>query len=707
MKKEKTAYFLKGSNKIQKNANKHPHYFPNVKRFSKLYLKGKFKEYFFGIILLLATIACLTSLPLIIAEGVNILSQTSVEWKDNQKTYQQRISLEGNPKLKIDSKKSILVKNIIEFKQKNHIYTITTNSQKKFTGTNLPTEQFLHTKDKIKISWQNISFLSQKLSSQDQKGLLQLSIIIIGISIILFFTRSFSRICIFLPGRKIEAKIREDFFTAVLKIPTSKYNAGDLISRGTNDTSFIRVMLSIGILHTINSSVILLTVFLILLILNWKLCLLAIVPLPIIVILSFKISKKMMRFHKRKQQSLGDLSNFSSQQLHSHDLINTLGIFNELNKRTLRKSKIFILLSKKLIFLRSILTLILSNVSVIASFIILLFGGKFLIGEELNYSELTAFFLYFNILREPLRATSFIIPLIQRGEACLDRIFHIIDVAQDYTNKEKGKAIQSHHKLVKNLNFNKIWIKKINFTYKEKQQKNPFELKVEDLTFDLTKKYGLFGPIGSGKSTFLKILTNNIKGELNEIFILGENYKNINSKILNQLFSCVFQESRHFSGSIKENLESIIQSNENYQHDFFSLKYETAYKISQLKKEIDNFPQKINSYLGEYGINLSGGQKQRLSIFKALIKPQLFLVMDDFISSLDYKTSQKLLYDLFNYWHHGFIISSQRITSLLKCDEILVLNQGKIIAQGTHQNLVNQCTFYRDFFQQQENFSKV
>ncbi|NQZ57964.1 MAG: ABC transporter ATP-binding protein, partial [Lentisphaeraceae bacterium] len=160
------------------------------------------------------------------------------------------------------------------------------------------------------------------------------------------------------------------------------------------------------------------------------------------------------------------------------------------------------------------------------------------------------------------------------------------------------------------------------------------------------------------------------------------------------------QENRHFSKTIRENIEQVIEQGKNV--DKQSIDFDDAYEISQLKGDIADFNQGLDTMLGEHGINLSGGQRQRLSILRALVKPREFLLMDDFVSAVDHKTENLIIDALFKHLHgETLLFISHRVSALIPCDEILVMENGRIVEHGTHEELLEKNESYRHTYEHQ------
>ena len=555
-----------------------------------------------------------------------------------------------------------------------------------------------------------IDLLNKYDGSIEVKSQLRITaLIIFAIGVILCLVRSLSRILIFIPGRQIENELRKDFFEATSSLEPkeiSKYDIGDLISRGTNDMSSIRIMVSMGVLHTLNSSFMIVLCLYFMMQTSLKMTMLTLLPVPLLILGTNLISKKMLEYSRKTQRQLGELSESTRELIRAYDLFSIFDIlpfvrtaFDKDNNNYLNSS---ILLGKSRIYLLAITI----GVTNLTTFILIYFAGKFVLDEQLTVGQFVAFELYVAILVNPLRAVGWLVSALQRGEICLARIFPLIDLAKQYKEEQSKKKITTEEEFDKShiKDAPLIQVNNLKFNYNSNAQ-NRFNVKVNNLTITQGKKYGIFGKTGSGKSTLLKILAGKIECNQGTLLLKGIPYKDINEETLNGQFSFVFQENQHFIGSIEDNLQDIVSSG-NKQTNKSHISIEDAYKMSSLSNDIDVLPDKETTVLGEFGLNLSGGQKQRLALARALIYPSHVLFLDDFISAVDHKTEEIIIKNIFTKLQHTIILTSHRISALKNCDEIWVMEDGEITDKSNHQELIKKGGEYATIYRYQQFESK-
>ncbi|MCM8536824.1 MAG: ABC transporter ATP-binding protein/permease [Lentisphaeraceae bacterium] len=550
-----------------------------------------------------------------------------------------------------------------------------------------------------------LSSADSKLTPEQNNELKSLSFIILGLGILGCIARVLSRIFIFKEGRKIESEVRQDLFNSVVNMPMevlSKYKSGDLISRGTNDVTSVRVMISMGILHPINTTLTLIICPYYMYQISPRLTLYCLVPIPVIVFIMRILSKKMMQVGRENQKVLGVLSETIREQFKAHTLLTIFPVFNLLISKFEGDNDKYRKTSETLLTIRVLMMILMLSILSIGFFILLHFGGPEAIENEklgrdgFNIGSFTAFSLFLWMLLGPLRAIGFLFPLFQRGEICLTRIYQVRDAANQTINEDKSRAVQKTNQLNFSTNSPLVSINDLKFSYPE--QANNFSLEIDNLLIKENKKYGIFGPTGCGKTTLFNLICGNLRAT--GLSLKGTKYEDIATNALNEVFSIVPQENRHFSKTISENIELVTKSNE----EGFGTKteFEDAYKISQLQSDIDMFKDGIDTLLGEHGINLSGGQKQRLSILRALVKKRKALLMDDFVSAVDHKTENAIISGLYSILKkETMILISHRISALVECDEIIIMDQGKIVCQGTHKELLEKNESYRATFEHQ------
>ncbi|MDD7983755.1 ABC transporter ATP-binding protein [Lentisphaera marina] len=529
-------------------------------------------------------------------------------------------------------------------------------------------------------------------------------LLLAAIGLIVF--RTLSRILIFIPGRQIESEVRESMYHSLLGLPhSSPWTSGDLISTGTNDVTSVRVMISMGVLHVINTFGMICFCLYHMLNLSVRLSLYSLIPLILVVPVTKVISKKMMATGRKNQKLLGDLTEVIREHFRAHALMAVFPVYNSIIKRVDKANADYANTAEKFMTLRVFIMLMVSMITGFGIYILLRYGliKNDLIDSSEGIATVVSFMLYLWIIQQPLRAAGFLLPLLQRGEISLERLYKVQDAAKEAQEIELQRPIKTRQDLDQkgNQNAAMIEIKDLDFTYKpQRDNEFQFELKIDSLVIEKGKKYGFFGSTGSGKTTLINIISGLLETKENTLKIYGVDRCDIQQKVLTDLFSQVSQECRHFGKTIRENI-NIVEANSPHQGQ--RLSFEEALAISCLSPDLDKLSQGINTLLGEHGINLSGGQKQRLSILRALVRKAELVIMDDFISAVDHATEVNIIEKLYEATEDKtLLLISHRISALKNCDKIFLLEAGKIIDSGTHEELLKSNPSYASVSEYQE-----
>ena len=539
---------------------------------------------------------------------------------------------------------------------------------------------------------------------------LAIYILIIGLSLCVF--RTLSRVLIFLPGRQLEATLRQDLFDSVVSLPQNRlerFESGDLISRGTNDISSVRVMISMGILHSINSTCMISACLYFMLNISVKMTLLSLIPLPIVILVTRYLSKRLIVVAKEVQESLGKLTERIREQFRAHSMMRIYSVFDILHEKFEQKNDTHNALSLRQMVIRTYMLTAIILISSFGIYILIRYGGEMAIkGEGFDIGSFVAFSLYLTILLEPLRALGWLLSVLQRGEVCLERFYEIKDEAISYKDEQIACPIKDQESFNSSCKLDKstpiIEAKDLKFAYtRQLEDSDIFALSIPELKIEEGKKYGFFGKTGSGKSTLLKLLSNSLLANEGTISFRGTLFKETCAEVLSQQFSVVPQECRHFSGTLKDNLD-LAQENIAENKLFTANTFEEAYETSCLKSDVEKLSKGFDTVLGEHGINLSGGQRQRLAIMRALLRPRQVLIMDDFVSAVDHKTEKEIIEKLYqNTKGQTALLSSHRISALQECDEIFIIANGEITDKGSHEELLKSSSFYSETWEKQVN----
>ena len=489
-------------------------------------------------------------------------------------------------------------------------------------------------------------------------------------------------------SRYIEFDLKNEIFNQYQHLSISFYKknkTGDLINRISEDVSRVRMYFGPAIMYSLNTVVLIIITLIYMYRQSPELTFFTVTPLPILSITIYKLSSVINLRSKKVQESLSKLSSFTQEIFTGIQLVKSYAVESKISKEFNRisnesKQKQVSLVKMQALFLPLMILLIgFSNLLVIYV------GGKqYLEGEISNIGIIAEFIIYVNMLTWPVASIGWITSIVQQAAASQKRINEFLKQKSEIINIENG-----NFHLRGNINF-----RDVDFIYPKSKINS-----LKNINFNLHsgKSLGLIGKTGSGKSTLIKLLTRTFNATNGEIMFDNINSKDFNLQFLRNQIGVVPQDSFLFSDTI---LNNIRFGNESAKLS----EIEKVCKIAEIHEEIINFEDNYNTLLGERGLNLSGGQKQRLCIARALIKKPKILVLDDCLSALDNKTEIKIVKNLKEFLQKTtLIISSHKISSVKNLNQIIVLNEGKIIQSGQHQKLVNENGYYKNIFLKQSS----
>ena len=479
-------------------------------------------------------------------------------------------------------------------------------------------------------------------------------------------------------SRFIEFDLKNEIFQKYQDLDLSFYKknrVGDLMNRISEDVSKVRMYVGPALMYSINTITLFIIIISYMLSIDVKLTLYTITPLPFLSIIIYKLSKKINIKSLRVQESLSKLTTVAQESFSGISIIKSYTIEDELNKHIddishETQTRHVDLAKFQAWFLPMMVLLIgLSNILVIY------IGGNQFISGKIELGILAEFIIYVNMLTWPVATVGWVTSIVQQAEASQARINQFLKEKINVINKNSElKTIEGV------LEFNNV-----NFTYDETNIK---ALSNISFRLEMGKSLGVIGPVGCGKSTLLELIVRNYDPQSGKILIDNTDLKSHNKNNVRDYISYVPQTTFLFSDTIKNN----IRFGKNNASDSEIKKYA---KISCINDEIEEFPKKYNSILGERGINLSGGQKQRIALARALIKKPKILLLDDCLSAVDVKTEKEISNNLQNYLEDiTKIIVSQRTSILKNCDRIIVMNNSEIIETGTHNELIKNTQGY-------------
>lgn len=510
-----------------------------------------------------------------------------------------------------------------------------------------------------------------------------------ALALVVYFMRYLWRVYIFGTSFRLERKMRLslfEHFTKMSPVFFQEYRTGDLMAHATNDIRAIQRVAGNGVLQFADalftgSFVLLAMIFTI----NWKLTLVAVLPMPIMIIGSKKLGNKLHKAFKKSQASFSDLNNRVHESISGIKVTKTFGQEDKEILKFKEETENVYHKYMKVTYLDTLFNPLIMVV-VTLSYVLILATGIYLIKTgEITTGLLSTFVAYVHTLIWPMMAIGFLFNTVERGNASFDRIEKLMDMPEDIVNFDKV----SLESLGGNLKFD---ITK--FSYPD----TPDKMILQDIHFELKEgeTLGIVGKTGSGKSTLIKLLLREYDGYDGLITYNNEDIKDINLTQLRHALGYVPQDNFLFSMSILDNIRF-------GKPDATLDEVQKAAMIAGVHEDILGFNLQYDTLMGERGISLSGGQRQRVSIARALLMASNVLILDDSLSAVDAKTEEIILEGLKNNRHNQTnIILAHRLSALSHADLIIVLDEGRIIERGTNETLLEDDGWYAMIYHQQE-----
>ena len=529
----------------------------------------------------------------------------------------------------------------------------------------------------------------ETISSEELREVLLINILlIIAASLISGFFTFLMRQTIINVSRYIEYDVKNQIFAHYQSLDQTFYKknrTGDLMNRISEDVSKVRMYYGPVIMYGTNAIVLFLVIITYMYSVAPQLTVYSLIPLPILSIFIYKISNLINLKSTKVQESLSDLSSYSQESFSGISILKSFNlqrkIFDKFNNFALTSYRNNLSLAKiQAWFFPIILFLIgLSNL------IVIYIGGREFINGNIEIGVIAEFIIYVNMLTWPVTLVGWVTSIVKQAEASQKRINEFLD---------SKSSLEDGHLSIKDRNSKNIIFKNVTFTYQRTGIKvfDSFNLEIEE-----GKTLGIIGKVGSGKTTLLDLLSRVYDPEKGSILYNNKDIKSFKINNLRGLFSYVPQNNFLFSDSIYKNIQFGNPDATNEQ-------VQKAAKLSEIDSEIDKFEKGYRTILGERGITLSGGQIQRISIARSLIKDSALYLFDDCFSSLDTDTEERLINNLKNRLKNkSVVIVSHRVSCIKHSDKIIVLENGKIIQQGTHKNLINMDGYYKELYNKQNS----
>ncbi|WP_309640782.1 ABC transporter ATP-binding protein [Flavobacterium sp.] len=523
-------------------------------------------------------------------------------------------------------------------------------------------------------------------SSLIQKELIHNILLIIATTIIAGFLTFLMRQTLIVMSRHIEFDVKNEVFRQYENLSQNFYKqnrTGDLMNRISEDVGKVRMYVGPAVMYTINTFIRFAIVIVYMYNVSPRLTLYSLLPLPILSYIIFKLSSEINKRSTIFQQYLSKVSSFTQEVFSGIRVIKAYSLENQYQNNLVELSEESKTKSLHLAKVQSLFGPLMLALIGVSNLVVIYFGGMMYInGTIQSIGTIAEFILYINMLTWPVASLGWVSSMVQEAEASQKRINEFLKIQPDIQNNHAEKSIID----------GSIEFKNVSFVYDDTHI-----TALKNLSFSIKKgeTLAILGKTGSGKSSILSLISRLYDVTEGEILIDGQPINQINLYDLRNSIGIVPQDAFLFSDSISNNIKFGKET-------ATTEEVQAAAKKAVVHDNIMQFNKAYETILGERGITISGGQKQRVSIARAIIKNAPILLLDDCLSAVDTETEETILNNLLTFCKDKTtIIVSHRVSSAKNADQIIILDEGKIIQQGSHNQLINEKGYYAELYLKQ------
>jgi ATP-binding cassette subfamily B protein len=522
-------------------------------------------------------------------------------------------------------------------------------------------------------------------SIRDGGFFVRFALYLAGLAILKGFFQYWMRVIIIGISRDIEFDLRNDLFAHLMGLSPDFYartRTGDIMARATNDLNAVRMMLGPGVMYWFETSLTFVLAIAIMVRVDWRMALLATLPAPAVSLAVIFFGRIIHRRFEKIQAMFSDISSRVQENLSGVRMIRAFVQEKAEMRRFAELNQAYIAQNVKLVRMQGLFQPLLEALIGMTFLVVLWFGGRQVLAGKISVGSLIMFNTYMGMLVWPMIALGWVVNLTQRGSASLSRINEIL--------REQPQIAAPAHVASLGKVRGELEFRGVSLDYGSSLALNRVNLRIPAGT-----TLAVVGHTGSGKSTLVNLVPRLIDPTQGAVLLDGHDLRNLDPAELRRQIGFVPQETFLFSATIAENIAFGVEHSTPEQ-------IRRAAEMAGLAGDIESFPKAYETMVGERGITLSGGQKQRTAIARALMRDPRILILDDALSSVDTLTEERILTHLAGVMRgRTVILISHRVSTVRQADQIVVLERGQIVEQGTHTELVAAGGYYADLSQKQ------
>ncbi len=511
--------------------------------------------------------------------------------------------------------------------------------------------------------------------------------LLVAVAAAAFVIRVLSRMAIFNGGRIVEYELRLALLHHLQRLGPSFYrrmSTGEIMSRATNDLAQIRLLLGFGVLNGVNTAFALVSALAVMLGLSWRLTLASLATLPILLLVSRAFGRLMYTFTRENQDAIGRVSERVQSSIAGVRVVRAFGLERSEARAFAESNEVYLDASLRLARLRGSFGPIIVAVTALGVVIVVWYGGHLVLGGALTPGDFLSFYRALVRLTWPLVSLGLLVAIVQRGRASFSRLEEIFHARPDIVD---GEVLATERT-------GRLTVRGLSFGYGDAQV-------LHDVSFSLERgeSLAIVGRTGSGKSTLAVLLARLQPTPRGAISLDGHDICDLPLAELRARIGFAQQTPFLFSTTVGRNIGYVLEDPDS---EASAARVRAAAREAQIHDEIRGLPDGFDTVVGERGVQLSGGQKQRVALARALLSEPEILVLDDPLSAVDARTENAIL-DAIDRQRavRGVILITHRVAAAARCDRVIVLDAGRVVDEGTHEELIRRGGLYATFADEQ------